>query len=123
MVPYFVAALYLGCVAWRTGSLVMPMGLHFANNGWNALFANAKGDVIVTPAPFIGPYISLGVFIGYAICQAVLVCCVVEWVMRRRGDASASRPARCECAELPRIVSPQLRGANSQIGQTASLSG
>lgn len=37
MVPYFVAALYFGWVAWRTGSLVIPMGLHFANNGWNAL--------------------------------------------------------------------------------------
>jgi hypothetical protein len=23
-------------------------------------------------------------FIGYAICQAVLVCCAVEWWMRRR---------------------------------------
>jgi uncharacterized protein len=84
MVPYFIAALYLGWVAWRTGSLVMPMGLHFANNGWNALFVNTKGDVIVTAAPFIGPTVSLGTFIGYAICQALLVGCAVEWLMRRR---------------------------------------
>jgi uncharacterized protein len=84
MLPYFFAALYLGWVAWRTGSLVMPMGLHLANNLWNALFVNTRGDVIVTAAPFIGPSISLNVFIGYAICQAVLVCVVVEWLMRRR---------------------------------------
>ncbi len=84
MVPYFVAALYFGWVAWRTGSLVMPMGLHFANNGWNALFVNTKGDAIVTAAPFIGPSIPLSGFIAYAICQALLVCGVVEWLMRRR---------------------------------------
>jgi membrane protease YdiL (CAAX protease family) len=89
MVPYFLAALYLGWVAWRTGSLIMPMGLHFANNGWNALFINTKGDVIVTAAPFIGPPIPLHGFIGYALAQAVLVCCVVEWLMRRRERRTA----------------------------------
>lgn len=83
MLPYFVAALYFGWVAWRTGSLIMPMGLHFANNGWNAPFVNTKGDVIVTAAPFIGPPIPLSGFIAYAVCQAVLVCCAVEWLMQR----------------------------------------
>jgi uncharacterized protein len=93
MVPYFVAALYFGWVAWRTGSLVMPMGLHFANNAWSALFINTKGDVIVTAAPFIGPQITLNVVITYTICQAILVCCGVEWLMRRRERRQASASA------------------------------
>jgi uncharacterized protein len=84
IVPHFVAGLYFGWVAWRTRSLVIPMGLHFANNAWNALFINTKGDVIVTAAPFIGPQVSLNVFIGYALAQAILVVCAVEFWMRRR---------------------------------------
>jgi uncharacterized protein len=82
--PYFISGVYFGWVAWRTRSLVIPMGLHFANNAWNALFINTKGDVIVTAAPFIGPQVSLNVFIGYALAQALLVGCAVEYWMRQR---------------------------------------
>lgn len=89
LVPYLAAALYLGWVAWRTGSLLMPMGLHFANNAWSALFINSQGDVIQTAAPFIGPPGSLNLFIGYSIAQAILVTAAVEFVVRRRSALAA----------------------------------
>lgn len=91
VMPHFVAGLYFGWVAWRTRSLIIPMGLHFANNAWSALFINTKGDVIVTAAPFVGSQVSLTVFIAYALGQATLVVCAVEWWMRWREGSNQSR--------------------------------
>ena len=70
----------------------MPTGLHFANNGWSALFVNARGDVIVTDAPLIGPSLAR-VIIDDTVCQAVLVCCAVEWLMRRRDGVRVQSTA------------------------------
>lgn len=53
MLPYLLMALTFAWAAWRTGSLLISMGLHFANNLAIALFVSTKGDVIPTLSPFV----------------------------------------------------------------------
>jgi uncharacterized protein len=43
MTPYFATAMALGCATWRSGSLMMPMGMHFANNSTLFLLVSTKG--------------------------------------------------------------------------------
>ena len=90
MVPYLVPALAWGWIAWRTGSLLMPMGLHFANNAFLVLFVNTKGDVLQTVTPFIAETPTIERAALFAVGQAVLAIAAVEWIVRRRA-ARASR--------------------------------
>jgi len=84
MLPYLLLALSFAWAAWRTGSLLMAMGLHFANNLSIALFVSTRGDVVPTISPFVNTDSSLTAAIAYTFVQAVLTIAVVEVVVQRR---------------------------------------
>jgi len=91
MVPYLVPALAWGWIAWRTGSLLMPMGLHFANNAFLVLFVNTKGDVLQTVTPFIAETPTIERAALFAVGQAALTIVAVEWIVRRRAARASQR--------------------------------
>lgn len=85
MAPYFLAAVTFAWAAWRTGSLVMPMGLHFANNAFLVLFVNTRGDVIQSAAPFVAETPDPAHAVAFALGQAILTIAAVEIVTRKRS--------------------------------------
>jgi Type II CAAX prenyl endopeptidase Rce1-like len=98
VLPYIVVALSWSWVVWRTGSLLLSMGLHFANNSFNAFVLGVKGDIIVPYAPIIQEMPPLPVVVAMTLAQAVLTVIAVElWVRRveRREQAiPGSKPKR-----------------------------
>ena len=90
MAPYFVTAITWGWVAWRTGSLLLSMGLHVGNNTFLVLFVNSRGDVIQSGAPFVLENLTLPHTIIAGIIHAVLTIIIVEFVMRRRERKAGS---------------------------------
>jgi uncharacterized protein len=84
MTPYFATAIALGWAASRSGSVLMPMGMHFANNSAIFLFVSTKGDVVKTSTPFVAQQPSIAIGITEAIIQAIIVIVVVEFIARRR---------------------------------------
>lgn len=85
MTPYFLAALTFAWAAWRTGSLLMSMGLHFANNAFLVLFVNTRGDVIQSAAPFVVETPDVAHAIVFAVGQAVLTIAAIELSTRKRS--------------------------------------
>lgn len=84
VLPYGIIAAAWGWVGWRTGSLLMPMGLHFANNSLGVLLFGTKGDLLVSYAPILAETPSfLFALIGVT-AQAALTVVAVEFWMRRR---------------------------------------
>ena len=81
MLPYLFFALSLAWAAWRTGSLVMSMGLHFGNNLAVAIFVSTKGDVIPTLSPFVN-------------MDASLTGAIASGRFRRRSWSSSSSSLR-----------------------------
>lgn len=92
MLPYLLLALSFAWTAWRTGSLLMPMGLHFTNNLSIALFVSTRGDVIPTISPFVNTDSSLQGALAYTFVQAVLTVAVVEAIVRRRERQAVPAP-------------------------------
>jgi membrane protease YdiL (CAAX protease family) len=87
--PYLVVALQLGWVAWRTGSLLMPMGLHFANNSFLAFAVNTKGDVVHSFAPFVVETPTLGHTIWFELARSLVIVLAVEvWIAWRKKRAA-----------------------------------
>ncbi|TQK72391.1 CPBP family intramembrane glutamic endopeptidase [Nocardioides sp. SLBN-35] len=77
-----VFALTAGWLAWRTGGLEAPIGIHVANNAALVAFgAVGLVDLDATEGTWFGLACSVGVTLGYA------------WLVRGWGDADAtSRP-------------------------------
>lgn len=85
MLPYLVTALAWGWIAWRTGSLVFPSALHFANNAFLILFINTKGDVIQSVAPFVAETPSIERATIFGIGQNILMVIAIELLLRWRA--------------------------------------
>lgn len=83
MIPYLIPALTLGWIGWRTGSLLIPMGLHFANNAFLLLFVNTEGDVMRSFTPFIAETPTIERASIFALCQALFAILAVEMLVRR----------------------------------------
>lgn len=91
-IPYLIPALTWGWIAWRTGSLVLPMAMHFAKNAFLWLFVTTEGDVTQGIAPFVAKIpagipsataalrSSLGEFI-----ITVIAILILEVILRRRA--------------------------------------
>lgn len=82
--PYIIVALAWGWVAWRTGSVMMTMGFHFANNSTNMFLWGARGDIVASYAPFVQDMPSLPIVTIIACVNALVSAGIVEWIMRRR---------------------------------------
>ena len=52
LVPYLLLGATLGWAAWRSGSLWLPFGMHWANNTYGVLLLGNQGDVLPSGAPF-----------------------------------------------------------------------
>ena len=52
LAPYLLLGATLGWAAWRTGSLWLPFGIHWANNTYAVLIIGNSGDVLPNAAPF-----------------------------------------------------------------------
>lgn len=87
MLPYLIPAVGFGYVAWRTGSLLMAMGLHLANNSFGVLGVGVKGDVLAGPAAWEAVP-SLHGAILFAACYWAVVLLGFELLMHTRGPAS-----------------------------------
>lgn len=84
MTPYFATAVALGYAAWRSESLIMPMGMHFANNIVLFLLVRTEGDVTLLATPFVAQTPEPWRAIAEAAGQALIVIVAVEWLARRR---------------------------------------
>jgi membrane protease YdiL (CAAX protease family) len=90
MIPYIAVAVAFGWAAWRSGSLVMPMGMHFANNIALYLLVSTEGDVTKLATPFVAQTPEPARAIAEAIGQAVIVIVAVEFIARRRAAKAGS---------------------------------
>ena len=93
LLPYLLFALTMAWVAYRTGSLLMAIGLHFANNLLLALVVSTAGDVVPTIAPYQRVAPSLTALVVFAIGQAAISIILVELLVRRRVRSSPSNAA------------------------------
>jgi uncharacterized protein len=84
MTPYFATAVTLGYSAWRSGSIIMPMGMHFANNIVLFLLVRTDDDVTLLATPFVAQTPEPWRAISEAIGQALFVIIVLEYLARRR---------------------------------------
>lgn len=87
---YLAPALTWGWIAWRSGSLVLPMAMHFGNNAFLQLFIATKGDVVEGIAPFLAtPPADNPVFhmvittVAVSLITIILVEVVFRWRARR----------------------------------------
>lgn len=85
MIPYVCAGLALGLAAWRTGSLMMPAGLHFANNSFNTLVVSTKGDVLPSLGPLATGMPTLHQAALLSGVSALLTVLLVELYVRARS--------------------------------------
>lgn len=90
-VPYIISALYFGYAAWRTGSLWLAIGLHWANNAFLAsLISSSSGDVIGSETLFISSGDSGVVNLVMTIVVSLTGLALTEWWVRRPGHAAAA---------------------------------
>ena len=93
LLPYLLFGLTMAWAAYRAGSLLMAIGLHFANNLSLALVISTAGDVIPTIAPLQRLSPTLTVELLSSVVQAAVSILLVEWVVRRRVKADPSTAA------------------------------
>jgi membrane protease YdiL (CAAX protease family) len=97
--PYFFFAVSLGWVAYRTGSLMIAFGLHWANNLFVALVVVTSGDVVPSLAPWVQQQPTLQQAVLFNGAQAILVVAVVEWIVRWRERKAVAPTPGPELAE------------------------
>lgn len=83
MVPYLLTALTWGWAAWRTGSLLVPWGLHFVNNASEEFLVGTKGDVLHPIAPFSVEVPGIGLGTALVAISLVITIVLVELYARR----------------------------------------
>lgn len=95
LVPYLVMGLAYGWAAWRSGSLWLPLGMHWANNVAAIVLVGLVGDVIPTVAPITrdlgeAPLWALAL---NSIIYFTITLLLVRWILRRRARQAASAAA------------------------------
>lgn len=90
MLPYLVSGILFGWFAYRTGSLWMAMGLHFANNFGNAILIGTDIDIVPTLAPVIVSKPSLQVVTGVTLFSSLLIAIILEILIRRQEHRAAA---------------------------------
>lgn len=84
-----MTALTFAWAAYRSGSLMMSMGLHFGNNSFLIFAVSSRDDVLNGPAPFAFGGADLSSSTAGAGLQLALSVLAVEWYVRRRARRSA----------------------------------
>lgn len=82
--PYLAVALAWGWIAWRSGSILIPMALHFGNNAFLFLFVGTAGDATSGIAPFVAPTPGMERAILFSLAQNGLLVIGSEIYLRRK---------------------------------------
>jgi membrane protease YdiL (CAAX protease family) len=110
LTPYFLIGVLFGWIAWRTGSIWMSWGMHFASNAFLALVIGAEGDVYETASgltfTFADPTTWTLVWTDGSI--TILTAVLVWWlVLRRRPNmGQLARARRAEPSEPAEPAEP-----------------
>ena len=89
LAPYLLLGATLGWAAWRTGSLGLPFGIHWANNTYGVLIIGNNGDVMPNAAPFARDLTSISPT-GMLILTTLL--CLIQLVLIERTTAGRQIP-------------------------------
>lgn len=84
LVPYAISGALYGWAAYRTGSLWMGLGLHFANNYSSVVLIGTPGDVLPSAAPFQVGVPGLAVATGVIAAQSLAMAVILHLLMKRR---------------------------------------
>lgn len=88
LAPYVVIALGWGWIGWRTGSLLMGMGLHFANNVFAMLVIGSREDAVASYAPILVARSGVAeATVGTLVHTALSVAAVEAWLWWQRRRA------------------------------------
>ena len=79
-VPYVLMGLLYGWAAWRTGSLWLPLGLHWANNTYATLVISGSGDVLPAAGPLARDLASVP--LGMLIATTSVSCAIQVAIVR-----------------------------------------
>lgn len=82
VLPYIAPALAWGWIAWRHGSILIPMALHFANNAFLFFFVGTAGDAQSGIAPFVAPTPGMERAVLFALAQNGLLVLGSEIYLR-----------------------------------------
>jgi CAAX protease family protein len=107
LTPYLVMGLLFGWYAWRTGSIWLSWGMHYANNAFLVLAIGAKGDVhdAITGLSFSFTNPGTWTFIWTDVVTS-LATAVVVWllILRRRPNVgSIARERRAAARATPEV--------------------
>jgi len=83
MIPYFISSYLYGWAAYKSGSLWMPIGLHWSNNFSGMLLIGANGDKLKTVAPFVTEIPSLEMVSVVILVQAITVVTLIHFYLKR----------------------------------------
>ena len=104
LAPYLMLGTTLGWAAWRTGSLWLPFGMHWANNTYGVLLLGNQGDVLPSGAPFER---DLTAITGSGLLILATLLCLLQVTLI--GWATRGRPRgwghRTEVQRRPRVGS------------------
>jgi membrane protease YdiL (CAAX protease family) len=92
LAPYLLLGAVLGWAAWRSGSLWLPYGLHWANNTYSQLLIGNLGDVLPSGAPLSRDLSGLSptLLLSLATVQAGLQVLVIGRVLGTRRVSGES---------------------------------
>lgn len=91
LVPNLLMGATYGWAAWCTGSVWLPLGMHWANNIYAVLAIGNRGDVLPSGAPLTRDLADLGVgwLIGLSVLSAALQLAAV---LATPSPSSEGRP-------------------------------
>lgn len=92
LLPYLVFGLTMAYVAWQTGSLLMSVGLHWANNLMLALVVSTTGDVLPSMAPFVRDAPTQTASLIFAVGKSVITVLVVRYLLKSRHTTAPTFP-------------------------------
>lgn len=84
LVPYAISGALYGWAAYRTGSLWMGLGLHFANNYSSVALIGTPGDVLPSAAPFQIGLPGLAVGSTVIAVQSLAMAAILQILIKRR---------------------------------------
>jgi hypothetical protein len=105
LVPYLTMGLAFGWAAWRSGSLWLPLGMHWANNLSSVILLGLVGDVLPTVAPLTRDIATAPAWLLAATSLVAFTTnvLIIRWVLCRREAAAAATSTESDIAEPARV--------------------
>ena len=84
LAPYLLLGATLGWAAWRSGSLWLPLGMHWANNTYGILILGNQGDVLPSGAPLARDLTGIT---GSGLLALATLLCLIQVALIERTTA------------------------------------